>query len=141
MGSDRTGSNRFFIHWSDSGFKIESNHRKIIALQSVKWKNTIELAVFKDINNLDDKFSSKDATLTIMYQEAREEMMRETVSLVTRISSLEAELKALNNSYYKLADDGASEKELRALEDSYYKLQDSIRQVEYDIKDIKAGGY
>jgi len=68
-------------------------------------------------------------------------MMRETVSLVTRISSLEAELKALNNSYYKLADDGASEKELRALEDSYYKLQDSIRQVEYDIKDIKAGGY
>ena len=99
------------------------------------------MGVFKDIDNLNDKFTASNKTLTIMYQEAREEMMRETVNLVTRIASLEAALKSLNDSYYKIANEGASEKELRVLEDSYYKLSDSIREMKYDIKDIQSGGY
>jgi len=115
---------------------IENHTLSISELQ-----NTIKMGIFKDIENLDDKFTESHKTLTIMYQEAREEMMRETVNLVTRIGSLEAELKALNDSYYKIANDGASEKELRALEDSYYKLNDEIREMKYDIKELESGGY
>ena len=104
-------------------------------------KTTINMGVFKDIGNLDSKFTESNKTLTIMYQEAREEMVRETVNIITRIASLEAELRALNDSYYKLSDSVASEAEVRALQDSYYKLSDSINQLGYDIKDLKNGGY
>ena len=71
------------------------------------------------------------------YSEAREEMFRELTNLNNWIGRVEATAKTVE----KLIYETASRAELEALNDSYYKLNDTIRQLEYDIKDIKNGGY
>ena len=71
------------------------------------------------------------------YTEAREELFREITQLNTWIGRIEATAKGIEKIMYSTA----SESELEALNDSYYKLNDTIRQIEYDIKDIKNGGY
>ena len=71
------------------------------------------------------------------YTEAREELFREISQLNLWIGRIEATAKGIEKIMYSTA----SESELEALNDSYYKLNDTIRQLEYDIKDIKNGGY
>ena len=71
------------------------------------------------------------------YSEAREEMFRELTNLNNWIGRVEATAKTVE----KLIYETASRAELEALNDSYYKLNDSIRQIEYDIKSLKDGGY
>tara|TARA_B110000858_G_scaffold175887_1_gene209642 strand:+ start:53 stop:433 length:381 start_codon:yes stop_codon:yes gene_type:complete len=71
------------------------------------------------------------------YSEAREEMFREITQLNNWIGRVEATAKTVE----KLIYETASRAELEALNDSYYKFNDTIRQIEYDIKDIKNGGY
>jgi hypothetical protein len=57
--------------------------------------------------------------------------------MTTWIGRIEATTKAMEKIMYETA----SESELQALNDSYYKLNDSIRQLEYDLKYLKDGGY
>ena len=71
------------------------------------------------------------------YSEAREEMFRELTNLNNWIGRVEATAKTVE----KLIYETASRAELEALNNSYYKLNDSIRQMEYDIKSLKDGGY
>ena len=71
------------------------------------------------------------------YSEAREEMFREMTQLNNWIGRVEATAKTVE----KLIYETASRAELEALNNSYYKLNDSIRQIEYDIKSLKDGGY
>ena len=71
------------------------------------------------------------------YTEAREELFREITQITTWIGRIEATTKAMEKIMYETA----SESELQALNDSYYKLNDSIRQLEYDLKYLKDGGY
>ena len=71
------------------------------------------------------------------YSEAREEMFRELTQLNNWLGRVEATAKTVE----KLIYETASRAELEALNDSYYKLNDSIRQIEYDIKSLKDGGY
>ena len=71
------------------------------------------------------------------YSEAREEMFRELTKLNNWIGRVEATAKTVE----KLIYETASRAELEALNNSYYKLNDSIRQIEYDIKSLKDGGY
>ena len=71
------------------------------------------------------------------YSEAREEMFREITQLNNWIGRVEATAKTVE----KLIYETASRAELEALNNSYYKLNDSIRQIEYDIKSLKDGGY
>ena len=71
------------------------------------------------------------------YTDAREELFREITQLNTWIGRIEATAKGIEKIMYSTA----SESELEALNDSYYKLNDTIRQMQYDIKDIKNGGY
>ena len=71
------------------------------------------------------------------YSEAREEMFRELTQLNNWLGRVEATAKTVE----KLIYETASRAELEALNDSYYKFNDTIRQLEYDIKDIKNGGY
>ena len=71
------------------------------------------------------------------YSEAREEMFRELTNLNNWIGRVEATAKTVE----KLIYETASRAELEALNNSYYKLNDSIRQIEYDIKSLKDGGY
>lgn len=71
------------------------------------------------------------------YSEAREEMFRELTQLNNWLGRVEATAKTVE----KLIYETASRAELEALNGSYYKLNDSIRQMEYDIKSLKDGGY
>ena len=71
------------------------------------------------------------------YSEAREEMFRELTQLNNWLGRVEATAKTVE----KLIYETASRAELEALNDSYYKFNDTIRQLEYDIKDLKNGGY
>ena len=71
------------------------------------------------------------------YSEAREEMFREMTQLNNWLGRVEATAKTVE----KLIYETASRAELEALNNSYYKLNDSIRQMEYDIKSLKDGGY
>ena len=71
------------------------------------------------------------------YSEAREEMFRELTQLHNWLGRVEATAKTVE----KLIYETASRAELEALNNSYYKLNDSIRQIEYDIKSLKDGGY
>ena len=71
------------------------------------------------------------------YSEAREEMFREMTQLNNWLGRVEATAKTVE----KLIYETASRVELEALNNSYYKLNDSIRQIEYDIKSLKDGGY
>ena len=71
------------------------------------------------------------------YTEAREELFREITQITTWIGRIEATTKAMEKIMYETA----SESELQALNDSYYKLNDTIRQLQYDLKDLKDGGY
>tara|TARA_R100001369_G_C3286829_1_gene163122 strand:- start:245 stop:616 length:372 start_codon:yes stop_codon:yes gene_type:complete len=92
---------------------INSNEQEIMMLR-------------KDVND-----NSKN------YTQAREEMFREMAQTNTWIGRIEATSKGIEKIMYSTA----SESELNALNDSYYKLNDTIRQMQYDIKDIKNGGY
>ena len=71
------------------------------------------------------------------YTEAREELFREISQLNLWIGRIEATAKGIEKIMYSTA----SESELQALNDSYYKLNDTIRQLQYDLKDLKDGGY
>ena len=71
------------------------------------------------------------------YTEAREELFREISQLNLWIGRIEATTKGIEKIMYSTA----SESELQALNDSYYKLNDTIRQLQYDLKDLKDGGY
>ena len=71
------------------------------------------------------------------YSEAREEMFRELTQLNNWLGRVEATAQTVE----KLIYETASRAELEALNNSYYKLNDSIRQIEYDIKSLKDGGY
>jgi len=71
------------------------------------------------------------------YTEAREELFREISQLNLWIGRIEATAKGIEKIMYSTA----SESELEALNDSYYKLNDTIRQLQYDLKDLKDGGY
>ena len=58
----------------------------------------------------------------------------------SQITEIKVKTEALRDSSFKMA----SEAELRALENSYYKLDDELNQLTYDIKDLKrelTGGY
>ena len=81
---------------------------------------------------------SKDVSInSTNYTNAREEMFREVTQLTTWLGRVEATAQAME----KLMYEAASQNELQALNDSYYKLNDSIRQLEFDLKDLKNGGY
>ena len=75
-----------------------------------------------------------------MYTQGREDLVIEVANLNARITALDASVRLMENGQYKLA----TEAELRAIEDSYYKLSDSIQQLKFDMKELERkldGGY
>lgn len=74
------------------------------------------------------------------YTQGREELVKEMTNAYAQIIALQAKTEAIRDALYKTG----SQAELRALEESYYKLDDSIRQMVYDIKELERkllGGY
>ena len=98
------------------------------------------LILHKDIENIHQLYSEKTNTNSKNYAMAREELVKEITELVTWVGRIEARVNSLEQGSYKLA----SEAELRAIEQSYYTLRDDINQFKYDLKELErqlSGGY
>jgi|TARA_B110000914_G_C15450864_1_gene440829 predicted nuclease with TOPRIM domain len=111
-----------------------------------KLNNTIEQhtltinSMVSQIDSIDQKYTIEVKNLTQKYTEAREELVKEMTQVFSQITEIKVKTEALRDSSFKMA----SEAELRALENSYYKLDDELNQLTYDIKDLKrelTGGY
>ena len=98
------------------------------------------MVLHKDIENIHQLYSEKTNTNSKKYTMAREELVKEITELVTWVGRIEARDNSLEQGSYKLA----SEAELRAIEQSYYTLRDDINQFKYDLKELErqlSGGY
>ena len=98
------------------------------------------IMLHKDIENIHQLYSEKTNTNSKNYTMAREELVKEITDLVTWVGRIEARVNSLEQGSYKLA----SEAELRAIEQSYYTLRDDINQFKYDLKELErqlSGGY
>ena len=107
--------------------KIDSSADQIIMLH-------------KDIENIHQLYSEKTNTNANNYSMAREELVKEITELVTWVGRIEARVNSLEQASYKVA----SEAEMRAVEQSYYSLRDDINQFKYDLKELErqlSGGY
>lgn len=111
-----------------------------------KLNNTIEQHTISisnlnaTVQSLDERYNIEIKNLTQKYTEAREELVAEMSRVWSEIAQIRAQGESLRDGSYKTA----SQAELRALEDSYYKLYDSLNQLTYDLKDLKremTGGY
>ena len=111
-----------------------------------KLNNTIEQhtltinSMVSQIDSIDQKYTIEVKNLTQKYTEAREELVKEMTQVFSQITEIKVKTEALRDNSFKMA----SEAELRALENSYYKLNDALNQLTYDIKDLKrelTGGY
>jgi|TARA_B110000977_G_scaffold675_1_gene933 predicted nucleic acid-binding Zn-ribbon protein len=111
-----------------------------------KLNNTIEQhtltinSMVSQIDSIDQKYTIEVKNLTQKYTEAREELVKEMTQVFSQITEIKVKTEALRDNSFKMA----SEAELRALENSYYKLDDELNQLTYDIKDLKrelTGGY
>ena len=98
------------------------------------------MVLHKDIENIHQLYSEKTNTNSKNYTMAREELVKEITELVTWVGRIEARVNSLEQGSYKLA----SEAELRAIEQSYYTLRDDINQFKNDLKELErqlSGGY
>ena len=98
------------------------------------------MVLHKDIENIHQLYSEKTSHNAENYTRAREELVKEITELVTWVGRIEAKVNSLEQGSYKLA----SEAELRAIEQSYYTLRDDINQFKYDLKELErqlSGGY
>lgn len=111
-----------------------------------KLNNTIEQhsmhiqSLQTQLDSAEDIIAVEIKNLTQKYTEAREELVKEMTQAYADIAQIRAQTDALRDGSYKLA----SEAELRAMEQSYYKLSDAINQMKYDLKEMQRqlnGGY
>ena len=112
-------------------------------------KTIIELSMGQNNNwqNLNDRIAAETEKLNIritnnsdQLKAGREELLIEMTNFATEIARIQVLAESLRDGQYKLA----SEAELRAMEQSYYKLNDSITQLKYDLKEMQRqlnGGY
>ena len=117
---------------------IEQNEKQIITLQMESTSNFKALDTM--INSEVEKLSIRVVGVDNLYKQGREEMLIEMTNFATEIARILALAESLRDGQYKLA----SEAELRAMEQSYYKLNDSITQLKYDLKEMQRqlnGGY
>ena len=117
---------------------IEQNEKQITSLTMESNSN------FKGLDTLIssevEKLNIRVAGVNDLYKQGREEMLIEMTNFATQIARIQALAETLRDSQYKLA----SEAELNAMEQSYYKLSDSINQMKYDLKEMQRqlnGGY
>lgn len=117
---------------------IEQNEKQITSLTMESSSN------FKGLDTLIssevEKLNIRVAGVNDLYKQGREEMLLEMTNFATQIARIQALAETLRDSQYKLA----SEAELNAMEQSYYKLSDSINQMKYDLKEMQRqlnGGY
>ena len=117
---------------------IELNEKTIIELsmgQNNNWQNINER-----IDSEAEKLNIRITNNSDQLKSGREELLIEMTNFATRIAEIRAKVEALRDNSYKLA----SEAELRAMEQSYYQLNDALNQMKYDLKEMQRqlnGGY
>jgi len=125
---------------------ISNNHRELtnmIKSLETGTKNTIDMietGAESALANEVEKLSIKVSSNTLAHAQAREELVIQVADLHTSINRAVLLGEALRDQLYLKA----SESELRAMEQSYYKLSDSINQMKYDLKEMTRqlnGGY
>ena len=102
--------------------------------------NNVELDVKGHIQNEIEKLEMAVKNVEALYAQGREDLVIEISNLNTFIAGVDKAVRLMENGQYKLA----TEAELRALQDSYYKLSDSIQQLKFDMKELERkrdGGY
>jgi hypothetical protein len=117
---------------------IEQNEKQITSLTMESSSNFKGLDIL--ISSEVEKLNIRVAGVNDLYKQGREEMLIEMTNFATQIARIQALAETLRDSQYKLA----SEAELNAMEQSYYKLSDSINQMKYDLKEMQRqlnGGY
>ena len=124
---------------------LASNTQVLVGLQN-QMNNAfgeltdVELDVKGHIQNEIEKLEMAVKNIEALYTQGREYLVIEVANMNARIPTLDGAVRLMENGQYKLA----TEAELRAVEDSYYKLSDSISQFKYDIKELERkldGGY
>ncbi len=117
---------------------IETNEKHIASLQMSTGNNyqSLDTMMNSEVEKLDIRLKAVNE----LYKQGREEMLLEMTNFATQIARIQVLAESLRDGQYKLA----SEAELRAMEQSYYKLNDSIVQLKYDLKEMQRqlnGGY
>jgi hypothetical protein len=117
---------------------IETNEKHIASLQMSTKNNyqSLDTMMNSEVEKLDIRLKAVNE----LYKQGREEMLIEMTNFATQIARIQVLAESLRDAQYKLA----SEAELRAMEQSYYKLNDSIVQLKYDLKEMQRqlnGGY
>ena len=117
---------------------IETNEKHIASLQMSTENNyqSLDTMMNSEVEKLDIRLKAVNE----LYKQGREEMLLEMTNFATQIARIQVLAESLRDGQYKLA----SEAELRAMEQSYYKLNDSINQMKYDLKEMQRqlnGGY
>ena len=117
---------------------IETNEKHIASLQMSTENNyqSLDTMMNSEVEKLDIRLKA----VNDLYKQGREEMLIEMTNFATQIARIQVLAESLRDGQYKLA----SEAELRAMEQSYYKLNDSIVQLKYDLKEMQRqlnGGY
>lgn len=117
---------------------IESNEKHIASMQMSTENNyqSLDTMMNSEVEKLDIRLKAVNE----LYKQGREEMLLEMTNFATQIARIQVLAESLRDGQYKLA----SEAELRAMEQSYYKLNDSIVQLKYDLKEMQRqlnGGY
>ena len=117
---------------------IETNEKHIASLQMSTENNyqSLDTMMNSEVEKLDIRLKA----VNDLYKQGREEMLIEMTNFATQIARIQVLAESLRDGQYKLA----SEAELRAMEQSYYKLNDSINQMKYDLKEMQRqlnGGY
>jgi hypothetical protein len=117
---------------------IEQNEKQITSLTMESTSNFKALNTM--MNSEVEKLNIRVTGVNDLYKQGREEMLLEMTNFATQIARIQVLAESLRDGQYKLA----SEAELRAMEQSYYKLNDSINQLKYDLKEMQRqlnGGY
>jgi len=117
---------------------IKANVKEITELtmnQQNHWQSLNDRIV-AEADKLNIRVTNNDALL----KQGREELLIEMTNFATQIARIQILAETLRDAQYKLA----SEAELRAMEQSYYKLNDALNQMKYDLKEMQRqlnGGY
>ena len=117
---------------------IETNEKHIASLQMSTENNyqSLDTMMNSEIEKLDIRLKA----VNDLYKQGREEMLLEMTNFATQIARIQVLAESLRDGQYKLP----SEAELQAMEQSYYKLSDAINQMKYDLKEMQRqlnGGY
>ena len=102
--------------------------------------NDVEGDVKGHLKNEIEKLEMAVKNVESLYSQGREDLVKEIAWINTQLGTIDGAVRLLENGTFKLA----TEAELRAVQDGYYKISDTLTQLKYDFKELERkldGGY